>query len=366
MSAAWFPPTGPDDLERLREEYEGSLSWRVTRPIRAAGRLARALRPRKAPDGFPAAVADGQIDSWLEHFYGERLQEIDRACAKGTFADHHHLFRDLDEDLWGLLLTQQYEQYPHIRKLLPDMPEPALQELWNGSSGLALAAESTAFYARLRAAYQRHGQTPLSDACVLDFGCGWGRLTRYLGRDVGPERLYGCDPVEGILDICRSNRVPATFARSDFRPSRVPFDRSFDLAFAFSVFTHLSETAHQSCLAALYDAIRPGGILIATIRPPAYLSFSERLRPALEALGPDLDSALSAPRYVFAAHPSDPRHPQDARAEAMDYGETVITMAYVRERWSRWFELLDVALQLDDPHQVILTLRRQESSRSPT
>ena len=41
------------------------------------------------------------------------------------------------------------------------------------------------------------------------------------------------------------------------------------------------------------------------------------------------------------------------------YGETAITLPYVRERWGRWFELLHVDLLLGDLHQVVLTLRRR-------
>lgn len=67
---------------------------------------------------------------------------------------------------------------------------------------------------------------------------------------------------------------------------------------------------------------------------------------------------MTLPRYLFVPHPVDPRHPQ-AAGDHIEYGETVVTMAYVRERWSRWFELLESAVQLDDLHQVILTLRRR-------
>ena len=89
-------------------------------------------------------------------------------------------------------------------------------------------------------------------------------------------RLYGCDPVESILDVCRESRVPATLARSESAPDRLPFDEPFDLAFAFSVFTHLSEAAHERCLAALHAGLRPGGSLVVRIRPPAYLYVDAR------------------------------------------------------------------------------------------
>ena len=43
----------------------------------------------------------------------------------------------------------------------------------------------------------------------------------------------------------------------------------------------------------------------------------------------------------------------------MTYGETVITLPYVRERWSPLFELLDVDLLVGDLYQLMLTLRRR-------
>jgi SAM-dependent methyltransferase len=361
-----------DELERLRRAYEDSLSWRLTRPIRVAGRLARAVLLRKSANGSskPAAkptsreeAKRGQepsvVDSWLEQFYGARLAAIEAACAQAPSAALYALFRDLDDDAWAILLTQQYQLYPHIRALLPGMPERALQEAWNGASGLALARQSRSFYAKLRASYQRHGSRPLAEASVLDFGCGWGRLTRYLLRDVAPGRLYGCDPAEEILGVCRAHRVPAVFAASAFVPDRLPFDERFHLAFAFSVFTHLSEVAHEKCLLALHQSLRPGGILIITIRPLDWLSRSPPLRPLMDALGPDSRAGLAGPRYLFVPHFTDRPHPQASADGQIHYGEAVITMAYVRERWSKWFELLDSEIQLEDLHQVVLTLRRR-------
>ena len=236
------------------------------------------------------------------------------------------------------------------------MPAPALQEQWNGASGLALAAQGAAFYRKLRDRHRQHGARPLDESDVLDFGCGWGRLTRFVARDVDPGRLYGCDPSEAILDVCRDCGVPARLARSEPVPERLPFAGPFDLAFAFSVFTHLSEPAHERCLDALHAALRPGGLLIVTVRPPEYLRFSALMHPVLAAFG-DEATALAQPRYLFVPHAPDPAHPQYAGG-AMTYGEAVITLPYVRERWAPRFELLDVDLLAGDIFQVMLTLRR--------
>src|SRR5215211_3719127 len=413
-------PAVPSELDLLRREYESSLSWRITRPLRAVGRIAREARSAAPPEAIARRdFTPGRYDSWLEHFHGDTLGRIDAAC-RGGGAECFALFRHLDVDLWALLLTQvavgksrsrkraarlrrctsepscttpsrrtacvrrtrspfseptltgdpagspgvfptatqEYESYPNIRSLLPSVPDTALQRIWNGASGTELADQSKSFYIKLRERLAHHSGRSLADARVLDFGCGWGRLTRFLARDVEPGQLYGCDPVEAILDVCRENGVPAKLARTDFFPQRLPFGERFDLAFAFSVFTHISEAAHESCLRALHRAIRPEGILVVTIRPPEYLSSCERMQPLLRSLGPDYMARLDEPRYLFAAHPPGPRHLQYAGGE-MTYGESVITLPYIRQRWSPMFELLQVDLLVGDLHQVVLTLARR-------
>jgi SAM-dependent methyltransferase len=348
---------GNNEAARIRSEYERSLSWRITRPLRVARGAVRRLGTEPAEHADAEQTPFESLDSWLRSTYGERLGAIDEACARASGPQRFALFRDLDDDVWSLLLTRQYERYPNIAALLPDVPEPELQAMWNGLSGVALARQSRGFYARLRETYERHGRRALADSHVLDFGCGWGRLTRMFARDVAPGGLYGCDPTQAILDVCAELRVPATLARSEFVPERLPFDQRFDLAYAFSVFTHLSERSHQACLQALHDALEPGGILVVTIRPPAFLYANELIAPAREQVRRDSE-LLSRASYLFVPHMAIEQHPQYSGGGEIDYGETIVTLAYVRERWSELFELLDVRVQLEDPHQLMLTLRR--------
>lgn len=300
--------------------------------------------------------ADLPLDEWLTHYFDEELSRLDQACAGGG-AEAFELFRGLDDDLWTLLLSRRYERYPNIRALLPELPDESLQARWNGAAGLAVLNQGKAFYAKAKQRFAAHSGVDLADSQVLDFGCGWGRLTRFFARDVSPGALYGCDPVEEILDLCTRLRVPATLARSDFVPERLPFDRRFDLVLSFSVFTHISEAAHAAALRAIHEAMNPAGVLIVTIRPPAYLSYSDQMRARLASVGPDRLAALAEPRYLFVPHVAGADHPQYGGGE-MAYGETVISLAYVRERWAPLFELLDVSLLSGSLQQVVLTLRR--------
>jgi SAM-dependent methyltransferase len=351
------------EIERVRLSYERSLSWRLTAPLRSGRRLvqrAPASDARDPDSTVPDAVPEEAIDSWLAHCYGRKLEEIDQDCTDLAGRERYALFQDLDDDLWALLLTQLYDLYPNIKAALPGVPASDLQELWNGRSGLDLAGQSNAFYTKLRHSYQLHGVRPLSVAKVLDFGCGWGRLTRYLARDVAPGHLYGCDPLEGILETCLQTRVPATLARSDFLPDQLPFEECFDLVYAFSVFTHLSERAADRSLQALHHSITPGGLLILTVRPPAYAEICEPLRRVVgQAAVATKTDPFTRASYLFAPHRDQPGASALWGEHDVDYGETIITIGYIRERWADYFELVSAELLLCDPYQVVLTLRRR-------
>lgn len=317
-------------------------------------RLLAAIREDPPEVAAPAGELD--VDGWLTSLYGERLAEIEAACADAG-PEAYALFRDLDDDLWALLLSRSYTSYPNILALLPEIPEPRLQENWNGLSGLPLLNQSKAFYRNTKESLAIHSEVELRDATILDFGCGWGRLTRFFARDVEPGSLLACDPVEEILDVCRRSRVPATLAKSEFAPERLPFE-GLDLAFSFSVFTHISERAAEACLRALHAALNPGGLLVITLRPPAYLDLDPKLRSARDELGSDPLAALGKPRYIFTPHPTAGGHPQYEGGE-MTYGEAVISLPYVRERWSELYDLVDVMAPIEDIYQVAVTLRKR-------
>lgn len=316
--------------------------------------LLRRLRP-----GPPVAPRGGErYDSWLRTFWAPELERIEVAATSAK-PGSLSLFAGLECNLWALLLTQEYDAFPAIKALLPDVPDPGLQATWNGTSGAALAAQSLAFYEKIRALHAKHSRVALEDSCVLDFGCGWGRLTRFFARDVAPGNLFGCDPVQGILDLCAANGVPAVLERCEYVPQWLPFAERFDVAFAFSVFTHLSERSHLASLRALHESLKPRGLLVLTIRPPDYLRLCALLRPARDALGADLERTLEQPLYLFAPHDVQPLGSQAPGGE-ITYGETLITPAYIREHWTELFELLAIELLIGDPHQVVVAMRRRD------
>ncbi len=338
--------------ERSRRHHAKDAATRLIRRAMKTALGQHAVRSLRT-DPTPA-----DLDDWLVPLFDEDLSRIEAEISVAG-PEGYRAFRDLDDDLWALLLTGEFSAYPGIRAFLPGHPDPALQQVWNGTSGVSLAEQSVCFYRKLKVMHSLHGSGALSDTDVLDFGCGWGRLTRMLAKDVDPGHLYGCDPVEDILAVSRDTRVPAELAKSDFLPERLPFEKDFGLVFSFSVFTHISEAAHLASLKAIHESLVPGGLFIVTVRPPSYLDFSPLMQPAVERLGDGRQAAVEAPSYIFQPHATI-GHPQyDEEGKEMDYGETVITLPYVRERWSEMFELVDTSVLVGDMYQVVLTLRRK-------
>ncbi len=350
-----------EKIAKVREAYEGSLSWRVTRPLRSLGNAARRLRGRETTvpwTGSSLEVETGDYGSWLETFFGQELERIDAACATTPRDEAWTLFRELDDDLWAVLLTREYDLYPNIRALLPGAPEPTLQWMWNGALGLELLGQSKDFYARVRQLNERHGRVPLDQARILDFGCGWGRLTRFFARDAMPGRLFGCDPTPEILEVCAETGVPGDLRQTAFTPESLPFGE-LDLAFSFSVFTHISEPAHRACLEAIHASLAPGGLAVITVRPPTYLDKDPLMKPARAELSADYPSReLKEPRYIFVPHSVEDGHPQYDEGE-MTYGDTVISYPYIEENWTDLFEIAEVGVQTADMYQVPIALKKR-------
>lgn len=107
-------------------------------------------------------------------------------------------------------------------------------------------------------------------SAVLDFGCGCGRIIRYW-KTLPATRVYGTDYNSELIRWCSTNLPFANFRVNAFLP---PFDypaHCFDFAYAFSVFTHLTEAAQFAWMRELARVIKPGGYLLITTHGERYI-----------------------------------------------------------------------------------------------
>jgi SAM-dependent methyltransferase len=114
---------------------------------------------------------------------------------------------------------------------------------------------------------------------VLDFGCGCGRVTRYFSDFRGT--VAGSDVSGDAIAWCRSNLGFARFEVNGLAPPLAFDDGSFDLVYALSVFTHLTEDLQLAWRDELRRVLRPGGRLLITTHGRSYvprLDAGERAR----------------------------------------------------------------------------------------
>jgi SAM-dependent methyltransferase len=99
---------------------------------------------------------------------------------------------------------------------------------------------------------------------VLDFGCGAGRTLRHFLPDASQAEFWGCDIDAPSVDWLKQNLSPPLHV---FRnPAQPPISRPngyFDLVYAISVFTHLTDTWSEWLLD-LHRVLGEGGLLITT------------------------------------------------------------------------------------------------------
>ncbi len=103
---------------------------------------------------------------------------------------------------------------------------------------------------------------------ILDFGCGCGRVLRYMG-EVAPRATFHASDIDAeAIAWCAGNfrgeveRGRFSFAtNSDHPPTSFRADE-FDLVYAISVFTHLPEDLQLEWLGELRRILRPGGIAL--------------------------------------------------------------------------------------------------------
>jgi SAM-dependent methyltransferase len=125
---------------------------------------------------------------------------------------------------------------------------------------------------------RRHGLELSADQRVLEFGCGSGRVGRWF-IEGSEARFSGCDVNEQLVGWCRAN-LDGEFARTELAPPLPYADRTFDLVYALSVFTHMHEANARAWFAELARVVRPGGL--------ALLTYQDDRLPTAAALQPRL------------------------------------------------------------------------------
>jgi SAM-dependent methyltransferase len=98
---------------------------------------------------------------------------------------------------------------------------------------------------------------------VLDFGCGAGRTLRHFLDAAEVAEIWGADIDTASIQWLQGALCPPLHAVRCGPEPPLPVDGRFDLIWAISVFTHLTDTS-LPWLLELHRRLAPGGLLVAT------------------------------------------------------------------------------------------------------
>lgn len=145
---------------------------------------------------------------------------------------------------------------------------------------------------------------------LLDWGCGCGRVLRHWSK-LGSTHVAGCDIDARMVAWCTESLPFADAAVTGLEPPLPYEDASFDLAYAFSVFTHLSEELQHAWMRESNRVLKTGGYLLLSTLGERYASLDrlsdEELRRFRagelvvlyeHSAGTSLCSAYHPPDYV--------------------------------------------------------------------
>jgi SAM-dependent methyltransferase len=177
---------------------------------------------------------------------------------------------------------------------------------------------------------------------VLDFGCGAGRTLRHFLEEARAAELRGVDIDAESVEWLNRSLCPPLHAGLAPEAPPLRFDSgSFDLIWALSVFTHLTDHSAKWMLE-LHRLLKPGGLLLAT-----YMG-----RWNSQAF---LEEAWEEDRIGMNVLRAD---------QGWDEGGPLVLMSdwWVREHWERAFEFEATKPQMHG--QTWVMLRRREVSLS--
>lgn len=249
------------------------------------------------------------------------------------------------EEFGELLLSMRNPDYPNLSSRLPAMASDQIQKTWTGAIGLTLLRQTASFVRQLECNYAAvHGQG-LRGRTILDFGCGYGRIMRLMYYFTDPDRLWGVDAWDESLATCEEAGMLGNFRLSERIPSSLPVEgTTFDLAYALSIFTHLSPKSADACLNAVRGSMKPGGLFVATVRPIEYWPFHDNNRGT--SVAQEMVEQHRSEGFAYVAH---------GGAKGETYGDASISLDYFAQR-PEW-KLLGHDWSRIDPYQVSVLLQ---------
>ncbi len=188
-------------------------------------------------------------------------------------------------------------------------------------------------------AADRNGGSFRNARRILDLGVGCGRIARHASKFTNAD-MFGTDYNPRLVRWCAAN-LKGRYSVNRLEPPLDFQGAYFDIAYLYSVFTHLRRTTQDAWLAELARVLRPGGL--------AMVTFHDEDHPSLPTIGLSSEAVLER---GFIVH-------HDA-AEGSNFMATFQSRAVFTQQASAHFDVLEIVRSTESGlGQALSVLRRR-------
>ncbi len=143
-----------------------------------------------------------------------------------------------DDKVWFEFQLRPENALKYGKMKLPSLPPDDVQRRFTARSGKENLLQAFHFYKFLR---ETCSLEQINQPKILDFGGGWGRISRFFFRDTNANFIWIADCLADSIYWLNATGNPCNIIKNEPRPPIADLDTKFDLIYAFSVFSHLSE-----------------------------------------------------------------------------------------------------------------------------
>jgi hypothetical protein len=276
--------------------------------------------------------------------------------GSGRLGANRTALERLSDDAWFDLQFDPDAARAQYGLSLPSFPPDDVQLRFTGLAARDNLMQARSFY---EYAVARSRLRQVRNPRILDFGGGWGRVSRFFLRDTRPDLITIVDCLEDSIHWLRETRNPCDIRKNEPMPPVSGLPQGFHLIYAYSVFSHLSPRATDAWLDYLSACLLPGGSLVITTRGRAFIDYLASV--PVDSLRTTFGGALPAVKEIddryrnghFQFYPSG-----GGGALTSDfYGEAIIPKAYFVARFGS--DLIAFSEAVPHVDQAVVVIRHR-------
>jgi SAM-dependent methyltransferase len=307
-----------------------------------------------------AALSDGNND-----FTEEVLNQALTLWQKDSAIQLHRALAALSDDEWYQVLNDSVKGKLFEGHILPGFIEEETQRVFVGSAGVPALQEATNFI-RVVLRYARLHGIPLDDKTrALDFGCGWGRFTRFMLKYIHPDNLYGLEVNSGMVEHCRKSFGMANFLKVESFPPCDLRDNLIDLTFGYSVFSHLAPDCADAWINEFARIMRPNSLILMTTQGRTFIEYCRKIRESGDRSNDwfiSLSNSFVDVEQSYKAYDAGKFLHTGHGQYGGTYGESIIPQGYIQRHWQKYFDLVDFIDDRAFLPQALFVLKRKSNS----